>query len=229
LRTTLKNSLLDNLLYNERRQKDSIKLFEIADVYTINGNKINQEKKLGIIISGRRGHNYLDFSMKLDDLYMAKLLNKNFDNVAFVVEEISRADLKSKKKDKIFYTEILIDNLSDQIFNDLKLDFKPINFIRYKSVCEFPSSARDFSFSIKDINKFDTVIDKLSNLNSKYLKDAFIFDFYKNKKLDEIKVGVRLIFQSDHGTLSDTEIQKSVNKILRPIIDMEGVSVPGLI
>ena len=33
LRTNLKNSLIDNLLYNERRQQDSVKLFEISDIY----------------------------------------------------------------------------------------------------------------------------------------------------------------------------------------------------
>ena len=33
LRTSLKDSLIENLLYNERRQKDSIKLFEISDIY----------------------------------------------------------------------------------------------------------------------------------------------------------------------------------------------------
>ena len=33
LRTDLKNSLIDNLLYNEKRQQDSIKLYEISDIY----------------------------------------------------------------------------------------------------------------------------------------------------------------------------------------------------
>ena len=34
LRTDLKDSLIKNLLYNERRQQDSVKLFEISDIYT---------------------------------------------------------------------------------------------------------------------------------------------------------------------------------------------------
>jgi len=71
--------LLDNLLYNERRQKDSIKFFEISDLYT-KSDEINQEKKLGIIISGRQGHNYLDFSKKLDHAYLSNLLNQDSNN-----------------------------------------------------------------------------------------------------------------------------------------------------
>ena len=103
-----------------------------------------------------------------------------------------------------------------------------INFIKYQSVSEFPISSRDFSFSIKDLEKYDAVINYLSDLNDENLKDAFIFDFYKNNKYNEIKVGVRLIFQSNLNTLSEEDIQKSVNKILQPIIDIEGISIPGI-
>ncbi len=227
LRTSLKNSLLDNLLYNERRQKDSIKFFEISDLYT-KSDQINQEKKLGIIISGRQGHNYLDFSKKLDHAYLSNLLNKDSDNSVFTIEEISRTELKTKKKDKIFYTEISIEKLPKHIFKDLESSSGQINFIKYQSVSEFPSSTRDFSFSISDIKKYDAVINHLTDLNDKNLKDAFIFDFYENKKLNEIKVGIRFIFQSTLNTLSEEEIQKSVNKLLKPIVDLEGVSIPGL-
>ena len=227
LRTSLRDSLLENLLYNERRQKDSIKFFEISDLYTKN-NQINQEKKLGIIISGRRGHNYLDFSKKLDNVYLSGLLNQDSKNQAFVIEEISRKELKTKKKDRIFYFEISIDKIPKNLFEELESTMDKINFIKYQSVSEFPSSSRDFSFSIKDLEKYDAVINYLSDLNDENLKDAFIFDFYENKKLNEIKVGVRLIFQSNLNTLSEEDIQKSVNKLLQPIIDIEGISIPGI-
>ena len=227
LRTSLRDSLLENLLYNERRQKDSIKFFEISDLYTKN-NQINQEKKLGIIISGRRGHNYLDFSKKLDNVYLSGLLNQDSKNQAFVIEEISRKELKTKKKDRIFYFEISIDKIPKNLFEELESTMDQINFIKYQSVSEFPSSSRDFSFSIKDLEKYDAVINYLSDLNDENLKDAFIFDFYENKKLNEIKVGVRLIFQSNFNTLSEEDIQKSVNKLLQPIIDIEGISIPGI-
>ncbi len=227
LRTSLKNSLLENLLYNERRQKDSIKFFEISDLYT-KSDQINQEKKLGIIISGRRGHNYLDFSKNLDYVYLNNLLNQGPDDSFFKIEEIPRAELKTKKKDRIFYTEIPIEKIPVHLFKGLESSFEQTNFIKYQSVSEFPSSTRDFSFSIIDFKKYDTVISLLSDFNDKNLKDAFIFDFYKNKKLNEIKVGIRFIFQSTMSTLSEEEIQKSINKLLKPILSLEGVSIPEL-
>jgi phenylalanyl-tRNA synthetase beta chain len=225
LRTSLKESLVDNLLYNERRQKDSIKFFEISDLYSKN----NEEKKLGIIISGRRGDSYLDFSKKLDNAYLSKLFNnQNSNNQAFKIEEISRTELKTKKKERIFYLEISIDKIPMHLLEGSESILDQINFIKYQPVSEFPSSSRDFSFSIKDLKKYNAVISHLSNLNDKNLKDFFIFDFYVNKKLNEIKVGVRLIFQSNKDTLNDNEIQHSIIKLLKPIIDLDGVSVPGL-
>ncbi len=227
LRTSLKDSLLDNLLFNERRQKDSIKFFEISDLYSKN-DQIKQSKNLGIIISGRQGHNYLDFSKKLDHAYLNDLLNRDSNNSHFTIEEISRKELKTKKKDRIFYIEIPIEKAPKNILKDSESSMDQINFIKYQPVSEFPSSIRDFSFSITDFKKYDTVINYLSDLNDKNLKDAFIFDFYENKKLNEIKVGVRFIFQSSLSTLSEEEIQKSIDKLLEPIVDLEGVAIPGL-
>ena len=227
LRTSLKSSLLENLQYNERRQNDSIKLFEISDLYS-KADQINQERKLGLIISGRRGHNYADFSKKLDFNYLNQILNEGANQNIFTIEEISRADLKTKKKDKIFYTEVLIENIPADMYKDYKLNEEQINFIKYQPVSEFPSSVRDFSFSIVDSKKYNMLISLISNLDDDILKHAYVFDFYENKKIKEIKVGVRFIFQSVLCTLSEEEIQKTIQRLLKPILDLEGVSVPGL-
>ncbi len=227
LRTSLKSSLLENLIYNERRQNDSIKLFEISDLYS-EADRINQEKRLGIIISGRRGHNYADFSKKLDFHYLNQILNENHNKNIFTIEEISRENLKTKKKEKIFYTEVLVKNIPADIYKNYKLNEEQISFIKYKPVSEFPSSIRDFSFSIVDYQKYNKVISLIADLDDDILRNAYIFDFYENKKLKEIKVGVRLIFQSFLCTLSEEEIQKTIHRLLKPILDLDGVSVPGL-
>jgi len=227
LRTSLKNSLIENLLFNERRQKDSIKLFEISDVYS-NEKKIIQEKRLGIIVSGRCGHNHKDFSKKLDKKYLNEILSFNKNKSIFEIEEIPRQNLKTKKKDKVFYTEVLLDDIPETFPGDHKTKKPAINFIKYVPVSDFPSSVRDFSFSIKDFDKYNTVISCIEKFEEENLKDFFIFDFYLNEKLKEIKVGIRLIFQSPMKTLSEEDIQMSIGKILKPIIDLDGVIVPGL-
>ena len=227
LRTSLKDSLLHNLLYNERRQKDSIKFFEISDVYT-KDNIINQEKKLGIIISGRSGHNYLDFSKKLEKTFLSKLLNQDSDNSDFIIKEISRAELKSKKKDKIFYTEISIDKISNCIFKDSESTHDSMNFIKYQSVSEFPSSARDLSFSVKDANSYQNLQKFILNIKDNLLKEVFIFDFYMNEKKEEIKIGFRFIFQSQNKTVTELEVSNIMAKIIDSATSMDSVEIPGL-
>ena len=227
LRVSLKDSLIENLLFNERRQRDSIKLFEISDIY-LNEKNILQEKKLGIIISGRLGHNHEDFSKKLNSNYLNEILNLKNNISVFNIEEIPRENLKTKRKEKIFYTEILVEDIPSEFFKNIKLREGEINFVKYDPVSEFPSSTRDFSFSINNLVEYNSFISHIKDFKDDNLKDFFIFDYYENEKLGEIKVGIRLVFQSPAKTLSDEDIQKSIDKILKPIIDLKGVSIPGL-
>ena len=227
-RTCIKESLISNLLYNERRQKDSIKLFEISDIYKKNPD-IKQEKILGVIISGRLGNDHINFSKKLDQKYLNQLLNENLDNEYFTVVEIPRIDLDTKKKDKIFYVEIPLDEIPELFFSSLdEAGKKSVNFVTYTSISEFPSSTRDFSFSITNLSKVNEVIDILENTSDSIIKNSFVFDFYKNKKTETVKLGYRFIFQSGSKTLSDEEINKKVNKIIAPIVELDGVSIPGM-
>jgi phenylalanyl-tRNA synthetase beta chain len=227
LRISLKDSLVDNLLYNERRQKDSIKLFELSTIYT-KDTKINQQIRLGIIVSGRLANNYNDFSKKLDYKYLNKILNDNLCTNIFEINEIPRNTLPTKKKDKILYVEVSLEDIPNTIFSSIESNKKVIDFVSFKPVSEYPSSKRDFSFLIKDLNKVDEVINILDSASGEIIKNLFIFDFYKDNKKSSVKLGCRFIFQSNYKTLSDAEINEKALEIINPIIEIDGVSIPGL-
>lgn len=225
-RTSLKESLIENLLYNERRQKDSIKLFEVSDIYSVENFSIRQVKKIGLIISGRLGNNYAEFSKKLDSKYLTNLLNEFNKN--FYIEEISRADLTTKKSDLIFYAEAFVDDIKSEFLKDEEVSKPDFNFIKYKPVSQYPSSTRDFSFAITNLSKVSEIIKYFEQLSDETIKDSFIFDFYKNIKTNSIKIGYRLVFQSTKKTLSEKDIQKKVTEVLDPVLKMDGVSIPGM-
>lgn len=226
-RTSLKDSLINNLLYNERRQKESIKLFEISDIYT-KDIKIKQQKRLGLIVSGRVGHNYNDFSKKLDINYLNNILITDLYEDVFKITEIQRNNLDTKKKDKVYFLEIPLEDIPNSFFLNLHANKKAINFVTYRSISEYPSSTRDFSFLIDDLDKVNTVITLLDGVSDEIIKNSFIFDFYKNDKTKTVKIGCRFIFQSNLKTLSDKEINKKVQEILSPILKLNGVSIPGM-
>jgi phenylalanyl-tRNA synthetase beta chain len=225
-RTSLKESLIETLLYNERRQKDSIKLFEVSDIYSVENSSISQVKKIGLIISGRLGNNYTEFSKKLDVKYLTNLLNEFNKN--FYIEEISRADLNTKKSDLIFYAEAFLDDIKSEFLKDEEVNKPDINFIKYNPVSQYPSSTRDFSFAITNLSKVSEIIKYFEQLSDKTIKDIFIFDFYKNINTNSIKIGYRLVFQSTKKTLSEKDIQKKVTEVLDPVLKMDGVSIPGM-
>ncbi|MDA9212547.1 phenylalanine--tRNA ligase subunit beta [Gammaproteobacteria bacterium] len=226
-RTSLKDSLINNLLFNERRQKESIKLFEISDIYS-KDIEIKHQKKLGLIVSGRLGNNHNDFLKKLDNKYLSTLLASDLSEDVFEITEVNRNNLDTKKKDKIYYVETSLEDIPESFFLNLCDNKKAVNFVTYKPVSEYPSSTRDFSFSINDLHKVNAVITMLDEVSDEIIKDSFIFDFFKNDKTQIVKLGYRCIFQSNHKTLSDKEVNAKVQEILDPILKIEGVSIPGM-
>ena len=225
LRTNLTESLINNLNYNEKRQKDSIRLFEISDVYSFN-KEIIKEERLAVIVSGRRGENYIDFSKLLNEKYLVNLFNQIDLDFQKEIISINRNRLNSKVKTPIFSLEIPLNKINKSI-NYKASDRLLNNFVQYQPISEFPSSYRDFSFSIDNSLKINEVNEKLSNSKSKYLKKSFMFDFYENKKTKQTKIGFRFIFQSNDKTLTDQEIDNDVNEILQPIISIDSVTIPG--
>lgn len=227
LRTSLKHSLINNLLYNERRQKDSVKIFEISDVYSSPGT--NEKKNiLGIIASGRLGNNYKEFSKKITNEYILSILMTYFSEEDIFIENISRDSLNSKLKTPIFYLEINIDDALDKIYEYKNLSGPPSNFIQYKPISDYPSSTRDLSFSLKEASKVRELEDILLSIKTEHLKSVFVFDYFKNEKTSVTKVGFRFVFQSEIETLTEEQINNNISDIIDASIKIKDVSIDGL-
>jgi phenylalanyl-tRNA synthetase beta chain len=227
LRTNITNSLLENLLFNERRQKDSIKLFEISDIYSSNKG-INKKRKLSIIASGRVGENYKDFSKKINKEYLAILFQEIFPNEAFDFKILSRELLDTKIKNEIVSLEVEIDKLPDDILSYREISSPPGNFNEYRPISDLPSSIKDISYSVKDFTKIKDLTDLLLNYQSDIVKNVFIFDYFKNEKTEEIKIGFRFVFQSKIATLTASEIDVIYNEIIIKSSDIKGITIPGI-
>jgi len=231
LRVSLLNSLIDNLIYNENRQKDSIKFFEISDIFELDRKTkdIKATKKLAVIISGRQGHNYKLFSKKLDKNYLIDLFNEISIDISQYITQVDRQLLKTKIKTPIFAIELDL-NLIDKNINYSKAINKKIkkDFVKYEKVSDFPSSYRDLSFLIKDPSRVHEVTYMIEKYKSETLKKSFMFDFYDNKDSNEIKVGYRFLFQSQNKTLTDIDIERELKNIINQILTIESVSIPGL-
>ena len=227
LRTNIINSLVDNLLFNERRQKDSVKLFEISDVYSTEGN-LQKSRKLSIIASGRAGLNYQEFSTKISIKYLSTIFAEILPNITFDFKTISRDKLDTKLKSEIIYLEMDVEMLSDDVLHYVELSKPAKEFIQYKPISELPSSYKDISYSIRNYNKVEELQNLIFNFKHEILKDIFIFDYFKNDKKNEIKIGFRFIFQSKDETLTSSQIDKVLNDIISMSLEISGIEIPGL-
>lgn len=223
IRKNLKNSLTDNLIYNERRQKETIKLFEISKIYDrkTNSNKLS----IGIIASGRIGKNYIDFSQKINNKYIEEILKPFMPFHEFKFDDIPRSSIQSKSKNHISYLEFDI-NQSTIINYESKLSNK-LNY-QYVEISELPCSQRDLSFLIKDATKLVEIECCILNFTNKLLKEVFIFDFYEDPNTNELKVGFRFVFQSKKSTITDAEVNHVMNIIISECLKFDSVSIPGL-
>ncbi|MDA9321697.1 phenylalanine--tRNA ligase subunit beta [Gammaproteobacteria bacterium] len=227
LRTNITDSLLENLLFNEKRQKDSVKLFEISDIYFSNDD-ICKKRKVSIICSGRIGLNYEDFSKKINKEYLEDMFKKILPNQNLDFNIISRNSLDTKIKSEIISLEIDIDNFSSEILSYNEISKPPELFNQYKPISEQPSSFKDISYSITDHSKTKELQDLLLNYKSNILKNVYIFDYFYNIKREEVKIGFRFIFQAKNITLTAAEIDLVYNDIVKKSLGINGVKIPGI-
>ena len=144
IRQNLKDTLIDKMLFNEKRQKDSIKLFEISNLYSINDGETEERKVLGIVASGRIDKNFKDFSRKIDEKYISSILD-SMGVKDFKMSNISRENLNSKNKNKIVYVEVDLENINIDFLDNINITPAPKKFNIYKKISEYPSSIRDFA------------------------------------------------------------------------------------
>ena len=227
LRTNITDSLIDNILFNERRQKESIKLFEISDIYSSN-NGINQKRRLSIVASGRVGLNYHDFTKKIDKKYFHTIFQQILPNEVFNFKIISRDSLDTKIKNEIVALEVDIDKFSNDIISYKEVSKAPDGFVQFNPISDFPSSFKDISYSIKDYTKSMELQDLLLKYKSDIIKNIYIFDYFNNEKKKEVKIGFRFIFQSNKKTLNSAEIELVVNDIINKSLKISGISIPGM-
>ena len=177
-----------------------------------------------MIASGRINKNYLDFSKKINNKYFENILSK-VKSKELKIQEIPRQSLNSKSKDPIFYSEIEIDQHFEVESSFDNLNINNISHIKYVPISEFPSSNRDLSFSIKDFSKCKQLEDLILNYRDKLLKEVFVFDYYKNEKTSEIKIGFRFIFQSKESTITDTEVTEVMNSVISDALKIDTVNI----
>ncbi len=240
MRVCITKSIKENVVFNQNRQKDSIKLFEFSDIYTKDGN----ENKLAVIVSGKTNKNYKEFNTQLDYSYLKGLIKTIFSEIlgkevnfeldqsqnydlyekVFCNEEhigrigkLSKEFVGSKTKTPVFSFEIAT--------NNLKLPSK-----KQSRISDYPASYRDLSFSLdnyENLEQLATLIKKYKE-SSELMVDCFVFDLFENKKQNLLKVGYRFKFQALENNITDEETEAVINPLIKESLQIDGINIEGL-
>ena len=217
----LRPSLILNLLKNVRENKkyfEEVRLFEIGRVFEKDKNKVIEKKKLGAVLFPA-------------DFYYLKgiietLLNKLRISDVWYDDKLEKDNLK---RAKVKVGNVLLGWLGDSIF---ELDFSKLVELAteeriYLPPSKYPAIIRDIALLVDPGTKIIEVLNLIHAAGGPLIKDIDLFDMYEGEEIPEGKksLAFHIIYQSNDRTLTDKEINKLQEKIIKTLEEEKGWEV----
>lgn len=231
MRTTLAYSILNTIEYNSKRDNSNIRLFEIAKVYiNENKNEFNQPDERYNLVFASTDNN--------DDFYILKDLTYKLINIYSKNIEIKPSNmtfLHPGKSIDIFINNEFIGYLGEvhpKVQKELeipktniceldidKLESLYKNTYKFKPISKFPVVERDIALTFNENINAKQIIDIIKKAGGNILIDSQIFDIFRSEKIgnDNKSVAIKLKFNSLEKTLSDEDIEKKTQKIIKSL------------
>lgn len=255
MRPGLWPGLLQTLLYNQHRQQDRIKLFEIGTVFLFNSKIgiVEQKKKIAGIASGNLlkenwqhlQHKVDFFSIKSDIEAILDCNNHNHSKLKFklIRQTNSFAGLHTMQSAIILIDDLQIGivgalhpnlinkfSITEAVFLfelDLEL-LKNLNIPKFKELSKFPAIRRDFSIVIDIKATVDDIKQVIQDTCGELLKDIIFFDVYAGNNLlsNKKSIAFGVILQHLNRTLEASDIYAIERKIIQDL-EKIGASLRG--
>lgn len=232
MRTTTIASIMESLQRNYTRSNDKVRLFEIGKVYIANEDENNLPEERNILTIGMYGEvDYFHLKGVVENVLevlgvkKASFKREN-QNTAF--HPGKTAALYVRKECLGILGEIHPDVCENYEVNErcyvaeLNLDilFKNAALERkYKPLPKFPAVTRDLAVLINEEVLVQEIEDIIKKQGGNLLESYRLFDVYQGKQIPEGKksVAYALIYRLEDKTLTDKEVNKVHDKILRSL------------
>lgn len=233
MRTTTIPSMMSVLATNNYKKNKEVKLFEIARIYKDPNNNISKgetpiEEK--IITLGLYGENI--------DFYNMKGIVENILEVSNIAryECVSNCNNPSYHPGRV--AKMVVGNDVIAIFGEINpivtenYDISKRVYIaeisleklvkyskdnkKYTEVAKFPAVERDIAVCVDNNIEVGQIEKTIIKKSKGILEDIKLFDIYKSEKLglDKKSIAFSLIFRSKEKTLTDEEINKTLEEII---------------
>ena len=248
MRTTLIPSLMDVLVRNQAAKNDSVAVYEIAPVYKPKALPItelpDEQFYVAGLLYGKRTSGEWPNKEEAYDFYDVKGIVEAVLSSLGIHADLEVSDFaplhpgkaaQFVKDGKVLcrFGELhpkVIDNYDIAgpvyIFEMNLSDMLPlVNLLpEYHKVAKFPASSRDLAFLAPLDTKNSEIIDIIKKDGGPYLEEVHLFDMYTGKQVPKgyKSLAYALIFRSETGTLTDSDIQGPVDAIIAELKDVLG-------
>ncbi len=234
MRTTLWCGLLQAAVYNTKRQQGRVRLFEAGQRFLGTG-AAQQEKMLaglalGSVIPeqwGEKARKVDFYDVKADVESLCALTGREVEFVAgqhTALHPGQSAEIKTLEGQSLGWIGMLHPTLEKQLGFDgnvflfelsqnVLLDRKVPAF---NSLSKFPSVRRDLALLVAEDVSFQAIKQCIENCNEDLIKAINVFDIYRGQGVEQgyKSVALGLTMQDNTQTLTDSEIDAIVNKVL---------------
>jgi phenylalanyl-tRNA synthetase beta chain len=235
MRTTLWCGLLKAALYNTNRQQSRVRLLETGLRFIKKDGETYQQKMLaGLVLGDAYSEQWAEKARKVDFFDIKADVQAIFALTGCEVQFLSAqhsalhpgqtAEILSLDGKQIGWLGMLHPNLEKQLGFDtqvflFELDQNLLLNKRipvFKSLSKFPSVRRDLALIFKEDVSASEIINCIKGSAEPALKDVSIFDIYRGKGVEEgnKSVALSLIMQDDTQTLTDSEVDTIVRRLL---------------
>ncbi|MCB0723129.1 MAG: phenylalanine--tRNA ligase subunit beta [Ignavibacteriae bacterium] len=247
LRTNLEYGMLNSVRNNVNHSgKDiALRLFEIGKIHGLDGRKFTENYHLCFTLSGmddtvsfdvrEREADIFDIKGEID-MFMSKFNIETYALFYYNDAEKGKIGIHVSDKEIGYLTKVskdlleLFDIDANVFLCELDLDalLKEINRnIYYKEISRYPAVKRDLAFVINKNTAYNDIKEAIVKNGGEYLTGVRLFDVYTDKKLgdDKKSMAFSLNFSSNERTLTDDEINRQVDKIVKSLESGLGVSL----
>lgn len=236
LRPSLSFGLIRNVKDN-LKNFDEVKLFEIGSVFQ---NQKIKEKKMAAGIFAKKGRNNEGFfelkgvvEQLLNDLGIMDIWYDNVkatpnNSTMDLWQEQQTAEIKTAGKELGFLGEVsfkLLETLGikERVFM-FELDFEKIAKLaneesEYEPIVFHPSVFRDLAVVVPSGTKTADILNIISAVGGKIVKDVDLFDVYSGVEIGRGKenLAFHIIYQDENKTLNSKEVDETHKKIVEEL------------
>ena len=235
MRSSLWPGLMAAARHNLHRQQVGVRLFEIGMIFALTQGELLQRTRIAGLIAGLvqpeqwgcapREADFFDLKHDVENLLRACGIQEVEFGPAVVVGlhpgQTSRVTAFGQTLGVLGALDPRQSNALDRQGNlflfELDLEALPrVQVMRYRPVSRFPSVRRDLSVVVAESVTAEMLTTTIKAAAGEHLRDLQLFDVYRGQGIDSDKksLALGLIFQASSSTLTDTQVEVAVAKIV---------------